>query len=191
VDAGSSTHISGAPGYTGAADIPGGNLAPVMNSMDGTFFPHSAPFPFSSVAAHIRRTLEPLGAANGSILSELEDNVASMQEQFIDEVYAAFSEYKITLSEKITVGLDRGGILTLLAPHPQHEAILAALAMRPFLSTLFSEIAMQSLALRQLRGLYLLAAAHQQKMPTLPAPLPNYQFSLKGEMNHFFFVPQT
>ena len=170
--------------------IPGTPFAPGILDAEQKGFPHSATIPFSSVAAHIRKTLEPLSAANGTILAELEENVASMQDHFIDHVYATFNQHSITITEKITVGLDKHGNLTLLASHPQEETILSALAANPTLSTLFSEIAMQSFALRQLRSLYLLAAAHHERLTVMPAPLPSYQFSLKGDMNHFFFVPQ-
>jgi hypothetical protein len=126
------------------------------------------------------------------ILDAISERVTRLQDAFMDELGAALEGIGVDGNDKLTLCLDDNARLTVKGEHPHGEALNSLLAARPRLSEAFTEIAVQSALLRDLRNLQQTAlhASSEDNYMALAATHGGslYQLSLKGDMNHFYFT---
>ncbi len=143
---------------------------------------------FSGVAASLRKAMDGFSHPEGKVTGLLSDNIARLQDQFIETLYTRFSEAGIDLEYKMTLRLGKNAALCLAGEHPEKQTISSLLEKMPDLSQAFNEIAAQSAALRNIQNLQsLLAVAENEENSTHPL-YATYQISLKGDMSHFYFA---
>ncbi len=145
---------------------------------------------FSTVAPRLESLLGHM-AAGENVLETLTENVAQLQDGFVDTLYCTLAEQGVDISQKMSLRLDDFGLLQMVAEHPQKEMIDAVLINYPELSMAFMEIAAQSAALRDIRSLQftIVNATGAQMHSSVEGEgyYPSYQISIKGDMNHFYF----
>lgn len=147
---------------------------------------------FSFVLPKLQAVFENIHQPGYSILNTLSRNINELQDAFTMTLYAKLSDLDIDFSSKLTLRLDNEGELRLVGNHPDGERITAMLSANGELSRAFAEIAAQSCALRDLRSLAVLmggecAARSYRSLADMPGE-NTYQISLKGDMNHFYFI---
>lgn len=148
---------------------------------------------FSSVLPKLQAVLHPLRQPDCDLMETLAHNINGLQQHFAETLYEELCRLGISLSIKITLRLDKEAQLVLVNnEHPDYEAITTLLVCHPELSAAFAEIAAQSATLRDLRSLstmmlYPDAASGYSAITSRPGNA-SYQISLKGDMNHFYFI---
>ena len=147
---------------------------------------------FSSVLPKLQALLHSLHQPNCDVMETLAHNITGLQQSFAETLYEGLCRLGIDLSLKITLRLDKEAQLVLVNEHPDYEAITTLLVCHPELSAAFAEIAAQSAALRDLRSLstmilYPDAASGYSAVTSRPGENA-YQISMKGDMNHFYFI---
>lgn len=152
----------------------------------------------SALSPRLRSTLEDISERGGNMLETLEQNVADLQEGFLDGLSARLDAAGVSLDEKLTLSMNDAGSLTMLGDHPHKERIEQALADAPELSSAFGELASQSELIRDIRNLRRVvtarvgAAAYDAVDATTAEKASDgtasaYRVSLKGAMSHFYF----
>jgi hypothetical protein len=125
------------------------------------------------------------------MLGMLAGNITRLQDSFMEKLYADLETIDADLSSKLTLRLNDQALLSVAGEHPDREAIQSLLCLHPEFSAALTEIATQSVALRNLRSLRALAssASSASGYAVLSSrPGENaYQVSLKGDMNHFYW----
>mgnify|MGYP003623762405 CR=1 FL=1 len=146
----------------------------------------------SSLVPRLQNILRAIDHPEDNVVQALGNNISSLQDAFVDEVYASLSSAGIDLTEKITLRLDGANRLGLTHEHPEKERIETALAGNPALSEAFSEIASQSELLRDVNNIGKVISARtglqNYQNANATAPSNSYQISMKGEMSHFYFI---
>ncbi|MBG3878013.1 hypothetical protein FVW20_13595 [Desulfovibrio oxamicus] len=168
---------------TQAAD---GNLARLTDSAS-----------LSALNPKLRSTLEDISERGGNVLETLEQNVADLQEGFLDTLSDRLEAAGVSLDEKLTLSMDDEGTLTVLGDHPDKARIEKTLTDAPELSSAFGELASQSELIRDIRSLRRVvttrvgAAAYDAvdaaTTDTAETASSAYRVSLKGAMSHFYF----
>lgn len=129
------------------------------------------------------------------IIEYLSNNITALQEDFLQALYEGLEQAGVETSSKLTLHLSEESRLTVYGEHPDAKRIQKILEERTDFSTLFTEIAVQSAALRDLRSLRTLTlyATSEDGYSVLLQQRgeSRYQISLKGEMNHFYFARQS
>lgn len=143
---------------------------------------------FSGVAASLRKAMDGFSHPEGKVTCLLSDNIARLQDQFIETLYILFTEAGIGLEHKMTLRLGPNSTLCLAGDHPDKQAISSLLEKMPGLSRAFNEIAAQSAALRNIQNLQSLLAVAENEEETVHPLYATYQISLKGDMSHFYFA---
>ena len=135
---------------------------------------------FAAVAPQLRRLLESLAEAGDNVPAAMSRNVTHLQEVFVDALYEILADNDIDLTKKIMLRLNDRGVLHCAGTHPDAERLNAISAENPVLSAVFTEIAVQSAALRDIYSLHCLLRGGRENSVA-------YQLSLQGEMSHFHF----
>ena len=145
---------------------------------------------FFQVIPRLRAVLEQDDPPGSTICETLAGNIRSLQDVFMQALYALLSAHSIDANHKVTLRLE-DAVLVPTGEHPDKERIRAALAGRTDLSAAFADLAAQSAALRDLTSLSrMIRSRLHSDASTTPRFLPGepaYQLSLKGDMNHFHF----
>lgn len=146
----------------------------------------------SALVPRLQNILKAIDHPEDNVLQALSNNISSLQDAFVDEVFVSLDSQGIDLSEKITLRLDADDKLKLSNQHPDQTSIEEALAKKPELSEAFREIATQSELLRDVSNVGKVIGAHSgaagyQNMYD-QAKADSYQISMKGEMSHFYFT---
>lgn len=124
-----------------------------------------------------------------SLSQNLQTNIHHLQDCFLERLYTLLEHYVIDGAQKITLRLADGKHLVICNEHPEQDTIQNLLSASPDLSEIFSEMAMQSLVLRELTLLQTITLQYITHQPICPSPgTPMYHLNIKGDMNHFFFV---
>ncbi|HEU6438492.1 MAG TPA: hypothetical protein VE028_13665 [Nitratidesulfovibrio sp.] len=156
----------------------------------------------SALSPKLRSTLEDISERGGNVLETLEQNVADLQEGFLDTLSDQLASAGVSLDEKLTLSMGDEGTLTVQGDHPDKARIEQALADAPELSSAFGEVASQSEIIRDIRNLRRVvtarvgAAAYDAVDAATSESGPNgtttaYRVSLKGAMSHFYFGKNT
>ena len=143
---------------------------------------------FSGVAASLRKAMDGFSHPEGKVTCLLSDNIARLQDQFIETLYIRFTAAGVDLEYKITLRLGPNNRLCLTGNHPEKQAITNLLETMPDLSRAFNEIAAQSAALRNIQNLQSLLAVAESEEESVHPLYATYQISLKGDMSHFYFA---
>ncbi len=143
---------------------------------------------FSGVAASLRKAMDGFSHPEGKVTCLLSDNIARLQDQFIETLYIRFTAAGIGLEHKMTLRLGSNNSLCLTGDHPEKQAIASLLEAMPDLSRAFNEIAAQSAALRNIQNLQSLLAVAESEEENVHPLYATYQISLKGDMSHFYFA---
>ena len=147
---------------------------------------------FSSVLPKLQAGLEHMDQPGAGLIDILTDNISRLQDSFMDALYAGLRKMDADLSAKLTLRLDDQARLTVAGEHPDCEAISALLDLQSEFSAVFTEIAAQSAALRDLRSLRTMvlyaSSAHSYSVLASGPGETVYQLSLRGDMNHFYFA---
>ncbi|MEG6506810.1 hypothetical protein [Nitratidesulfovibrio sp. 1201_IL3209] len=152
----------------------------------------------SALSPRLRSTLEDISERGGNVLETLEQNVADLQEGFLDTLSARLDEAGVSLDEKLTLSMDDEGALSVLGDHPDKARIQQTLSGAPELSSAFGELASQSEIIRDIRNLRRVVtarvgAAAYDAVDAVTADGASegaasaYRVSLKGAMSHFYF----
>lgn len=130
--------------------------------------------------------------AGANLLARLADSITQLQDDLITTLYSDLAALRVDTQPKLTLRLTDEARLILASEHPQGEQISALLASRPEYAAVFTEIAVRSAVLRNMRSLYLLSlyAESADCYAALASDRRGsvYQLSLMGEMNHFYFT---
>ncbi|WMW65957.1 hypothetical protein [Nitratidesulfovibrio liaohensis] len=95
----------------------------------------------SALHPKLRSTLEDISERGGNVLETLEQNVADLQEGFLDTLSDRLDAAGVSLDEKLTLTQGDEGALSVLGNHPDKARIEQALADAPELSSAFGELA--------------------------------------------------
>lgn len=156
----------------------------------------------TSLALLSRRLLKVFEAINTAstsgtgidnrMLDELANTITLLQDDFVDALYEKLRAIGANTSSKLTLRLNDAAQLIVAGEHPDAAAINRLLENERDLIEIFTEIATQSAALRDLRNLHILTLYERSEDAYKAlAARPGesfYQLSLKGEMNHFYFT---
>lgn len=123
-----------------------------------------------------------------SLADTLQTNINALQDYFLERLYGLFTIRRIDVSQKITLRLDDESLLCICNEHKDKEAITNLLQNEPELSALFTEMAIQSLALHQITSLHNLTCAYLTGQGKVIGRTSRYHVNIKGDMNHFFFT---
>lgn len=138
-------------------------------------------------AERLNRVLQ----SGDDIISLLTNNIFTLQDGFLETLYACLEEAGIDLEHKLTLRLDTAARLAPNGEHPDKDRVQAMLDRHPELAAAFVEIAAQSAALGHLRSLRTLSlydnAADGYAAMVSGNGERTYQISMKGDMNHFYF----
>lgn len=156
----------------------------------------------SALSPKLRSTLEDISERGGNVLETLEQNVADLQEGFLDTLSDRLASAGVSLDEKLTLSMGDEGALTVQGDHPDKARIEQALADAPELSSAFGEVASQSEIIRDIRNLRRVvtarvgAAAYDAVDAATSengsgSTTTAYRVSLKGAMSHFYFGKNT
>lgn len=148
----------------------------------------------SSLAPQLHRLLDAIGSENDGMQEGLRKNIESLQDAFMDALYTEVLESSGSALNKVTLGIDTSGLLSVTNDHPDKDTINALLAEHPALSSAFKEIAAQSELLHNMSKINVAALASSGSAAYESMRLGNavqsleYRLSVKGDMNHFYFA---
>ena len=123
-----------------------------------------------------------------ALATTLQDNIYTLQECFLERLYALFLREGIDTSQKISLSLTKDRALCLRNEHSDTPRINRLLGDSSELALLFEEMAIQALALSQITSLQELAyhylTSQEEGLPSTPM----YFVNIKKDMSHFFFA---
>ena len=124
------------------------------------------------------------------LATTLQNNIFSLQECFLERLYALFLSEGIDINQKMSLSLTKDRALYLCNEHSDTMKINRLLSETSELAVLFEEMAIQALALNHITSLQELAY-HYLTNPkeTMPSS-PMYFVNIKKDMSHFFFAEQ-
>ncbi len=145
----------------------------------------------SNLLPKLKGLLDAMDQPEGNVLQSISGNISSLQDAFIDTMYNTIGQEGVDFSHKMTLRLDAENNLVLAGEHPDKEKVEGLLAARPELSTAFKEIAAQSELLRDVSNIGKVIGTHSgieayRNMGSMQSNA-SYQFSIKGDMSHFYF----
>ncbi len=147
---------------------------------------------FACIAPKILKGLQGMSCPENDVIQRLGENVRALQDVFVDLFYKIVADMNVDMSYKVVLRLDKKFFLCVEGDHPNKEKISEALGSEPYISSLFAEIASQSAVLRNLQNICnMLTLSKPVEIlgnRLLPPAETKYQVSLKGEMNHFYFI---
>lgn len=146
----------------------------------------------SALLPRLQSIVEAIEQPDANLIEGISGNIGRLQDAFVESLYVLAEEAELDLSQKLTLRLDENDALRVICEHPDKEGIEAMLQSRPDISAAFKEISTQSELLRNVRsigkiiGLGSGAAAYENMQAR--ESQASYQFSLKGDMSHFYFA---
>ena len=150
---------------------------------------------FASVLSRLQAGLEHMDRPGAGMVDTLSGNITHLQDSFIEALYSRLITINADMSSKLTLRLNDQAQLTVVGEHPDRLAISALFALHTEFSAAFTEIAAQSAALRDLRSLCVMASCASSDLRHFALASepgePVYQLSLKGDMNHFYFMRRS
>ena len=135
---------------------------------------------FAAVAPRLQRLMDGLVEAGANVPDMMSRNVTHLQDVFVNSLYDILAAGGVDLTHKITLRLNENGLLHCAGSHPEAELLNTLSCANPELSAVFTEIAVQSAALRDIYNLHCLLRSGHSKSAA-------YQLSLQGDMSHFHF----
>lgn len=146
----------------------------------------------SNMLPRLQSLMAAIDQPGDNVLEGISGNISRLQDAFVDSLYGVASAEGIDFSEKLTMRLDENEQLAVLGEHPDKERIEALLAERPELSAAFKEISTQSELLKDVSNIGKIIGSQSglagyENIMNRHVPA-SYQFSLKGEMSHFYFA---
>ena len=146
----------------------------------------------SNLLPRLQNLIAAIDQPGDNVLEGISGNINRLQDAFVDSLYGVASAGGVNFSEKLTMRLDENDRLAVLGEHPDKERIEELLAERPELSAAFKEISTQSELLKDVSNIGKIigsqsGVAGYQNVFNRQVPA-SYQFSLKGEMSHFYFA---
>jgi hypothetical protein len=146
----------------------------------------------SSLLPRLQNIIATLDQPGGNVLDGISDNISRLQDAFVESLYGAASNEGIDFGQKLTMRLDENECLTVIGEHPDKDRLEELLGNRPELSAAFKEISTQSELLKDMSNIGKIIgsrsglAGYQNVMNRHVQA--SYQFSLKGDMSHFYFA---
>ena len=148
-------------------------------------------FELSPASGRLDALLEEISDRGANALDALKERAGTLQENFLDRLYARLDEGGIDLTEKLTLRLSNEGRLVTAGEHPQKVGVDAMLAGSSDLADTFMDIASHSELIRDIgnirKTVFARSQVQQYEDTAQNNPMSVYQLSLKGGMSHFFF----
>lgn len=146
----------------------------------------------SSLLPRLQGIMDAIQKPDGNVIDGISDNIGRLQDAFVESVYGLAGSAGVDLGQKLTLRLDENDSLRVVGEHPSKESMNALLESRPDISTAFKEISTQSELLRNVRSIGKIIGSETglpayESMRAASAQ-SSYQFSLKGDMSHFYFA---
>lgn len=146
----------------------------------------------SALLPRLQGIVDAIEQPDANLIEGISGNIGRLQDAFVESLYVLAEEAELDLSQKLTLRLDENDALRVICEHPDKEGMEAMLQSRPDISAAFKEISTQSELLRNVRSIGKIigrgaGAAAYENMRASDAQA-SYQFSLKGEMSHFYFA---